>query len=226
MKDENTYWTSNAIVEPDTGKRYRKYFYKRKLAHRIVVDTQKAKVLAAYVLIEKDLRCATIWLDQIITLLQDEPLFVDPKGTVVSPGGHKYILAKGFFVAAITFYGKCYSNCEGRRVKLERANLPESFSSVHDSVIEFRNNFAAHSGAQKIEDAVVILALDSKRKAAPYFSKELYQPDIVSMDDLEGMLELFGHVKEFVDRKVEILSDKVYEEDVLPKGSDYWYGKT
>lgn len=225
MKNENDYWTSKAIVEPSSGKYYRKYFYKRRVAHRVIVDTPKAKALAGYVLIEKDLRCSIAWTNQIKELLKDEPQFLDPMGSVESPTDHIFTLSKGFFVAALTFYGKCFASCKGRRIKLERKNLSESFLFVHDDAIEYRNNFAAHSGAKMLERAVVVLALDKKRKSNPFFSRELYQPDVVSQSDLDEFLALFEHVKGFVEGKINELSDKVYDEDVLPKGADYWYAQ-
>ena len=35
----------------------------------------------------------------------------------------KYVLIKGLFVAALTFYGKCFSRCEGRRAQMDRNQL-------------------------------------------------------------------------------------------------------
>ena len=56
---------------------------------------------------------------------------------------------KGLFVAALTIYGKRFTSCEGRRVKLEKKNLSEDFHETHDEAMAFRHNFAAHSGAKK-----------------------------------------------------------------------------
>lgn len=225
MKDQNRYWTSKAIVEPNSGKCYRKYYYKQRLTHRVVVDTPKAKVLAGYVLIEKDLRSSINWLQQIKELLAEEPRFTEPYGSVESPIDQKLTIAKGFFVAALTFYGKCFASCEGRGVKLERKNLADRVLSTHDIAIAYRHNFAAHSGAKRLEQATIVIALDPKRKSAPYFSRELYQPDVISKEDLDEFLVLFEHAREFANKKIESLSDLVYEEDVLPKGAEYWYAR-
>ncbi|MCK4794894.1 MAG: hypothetical protein KAV87_64790 [Desulfobacteraceae bacterium] len=226
MKKEEDHWTTKTIVEPNTGKYYRDYFFKKQLAHRIIIGTPKATVLAGYTLIEKDLRSAIIWLNYIKDQLKDEPSFIDPIGSVETPNKDCFTIMKGLFVAALTFYGKSFTTCEGRKVKLERANLDEKFYEEHDNAMEYRHNYAAHSGAKKLEQAVVVLALDKKRKSNPYFGRELYQPDLISLNDLNGFGSLFEHAKDFADRKIEILSDKVYDEDVLPKGADYWYSKT
>ena len=49
-------WTYKTIVLPKGRVFYNKYYYKRKRAYRIVLDTPKATQLAGYILIEKDLR--------------------------------------------------------------------------------------------------------------------------------------------------------------------------
>jgi len=219
-------WTTKAIVEPNTGKYYRKYFFKNQPAHRIVIDTPKAVILAGYRLIEKDLRCAIMWLSHIKEQLKDEPSFIDPIGSVETPNKEIFTIMKGLFVASLTFYGKCFATCEGRKVKLEKTNLDRKFQEEHANAIEYRHNYAAHSGAKKLEQAVTILALDKKKESNPYFGHELYQPDLISLDDLKRFVRLFEHAKDLTDKKIELLSDKVYEEDILPKGSDYWYSKT
>lgn len=220
-------WSKRTILEPDTGKAYNKYFYKRKPAKRIVIDTPKANALAGYTLIEKDLRSAIIWLEKIISIYSKDPKLVDVKGHIKATyNREEFNIVKGLFVAALTFYGKCFSSCEGRRVKLERSNLDEDFRDDHDSAMEFRHNFAAHSGAKRLEKVEVVIALDPKRKVLPYFTRELIQPDSMSVENLEAFVKLFKHAKGFADAKSETLSEKIYEDDILSKGRDFWENKT
>ena len=219
-------WSKRTILEPDTGKSYNKYFYKRKPAYRVEVDTPKAKVLAGYGLIEKDLRSALIWLNGIKEIKKNDKNFTDPKGHVKATyDREQFNLVKGLFVAALTFYGKCFSQCEGRGVKLQKSNLDEQFHEEHDNAMSFRHNFAAHSGAKKLEFSTVVVALDEKKKASPFFTCELAQPDTFCNDDLTKLINLFEHAKGFAVKKIEILSEKVCKEDVMSKGSEYWYKK-
>lgn len=221
------HWSKKTILEPDTGKVYNKYFYKRKAAKRVVVDTPKSRALAGYTLIEKDLRSALIWLNQIISIYEKDEKLLDPKGHVKATYNRdEFNVVKGLFVAALTFYGKCFTSCEGRRVKLERTNLSDDFKEEHDSAMEFRHNFAAHSGAKQIEKVEVVIALDCKNKELPYFTRELKQPDAVSIKDLKSFVRLCEHAKELADAKIKTLSERVYKEDVLEKGLEYWSGKT
>ena len=221
------HWAKRTILEPDTGNAYNKYFYKRKPADRVVVDTPKANVLAGYTLIEKDLRSALIWMRHIKELLSGDPNFTDPKGHIKATYDRdRFNIVKGLFVASLTFYGKSFATCEGRRVKLEKNNLYEEFHEEHDNAMEFRHNFAAHSGAKQLERASVVLAIDKKRRELPYFVRELIQPDTLSTHDLDDFIKLFEHARTFTENKIRTLAEKVYKEDVLAKGPEYWYAKT
>jgi hypothetical protein len=222
-------WTKVSVLDPETADFYNRYYYKRVKAKRVEVTTPKALVLASYTLIEKDLRSVMIWLNEIEAMLSDD------KKRKTSPSYCKsdydrtrYNIIKGLFVAALTFYAKCYATCEGRKVKLEKKNLPKELQENHQAIIEMRNNFAAHSGAKKIEKAKVVLALDVKRRknAIPYLGRELSQPDTFSEKSLKEFIDLVSHVKSFVNQKIDTLNDKVRDEDIIPKGADYWYNET
>jgi hypothetical protein len=224
MDKLNDFWSKRSILDPKTGKFYNKYFYKRKPAHRVIVDTPKAKTLSGYVLIEKDLRSALIWLNHISEMLKAHEKYQKNSGFFAnSEDRERFNLIKGLFVAALTFYGKCFSSCDGRRVKLEKRHLDEKFHKDHDDAMELRHNFAAHSGEKKFEQVAIVIALDTKRKATPYLAKELIQPDCVSKKDFERFLSLFEHAKHFTDKKISVLEQKIYKDDVLSKGAEYWY---
>lgn len=221
-------WSKQTILEADTGRAYNKYFYKRRPAIRVVIDSPKARALAGYTLIEKDLRSARIWTETIKSLLEADSVAVKAKGSSKTHHDREtYNQIKGFFVAALTFYAKCFSSCEGRKIKLEKKNLNEEFHEDHDSVMEMRHNFAAHSGSSQFESVQVVIALDSNRKkgTTPYFCRELKQPDSYTLKDMDKILRLLEHAKSFADTKIEVLTEKVLRDDIIPKGADYWYSK-
>jgi hypothetical protein len=221
MSDE---YAVKEVVEPRSGKVHRLYTYKRKPCRRVVLDTKLAAQLAGYTLIEKDLRNVLVWLAEIDRLHSDGPTRkADHYAT--SPDREKYNLIKGLFVAALTFYGKCFSKCEGRPVKLERVQLREEFRVLHDTCMKYRHNFAAHSGAERLEhvEIVVVLPLQAKKAVLPNLYREIFQPDLLSPSNGELKLsELIEHVREVVIAKIDLLSKKILKEEVLPMGYEYW----
>ncbi|KUM53700.1 hypothetical protein [Rheinheimera sp. EpRS3] len=222
-------WSKFTVLEPETQTFYNRYYYKRILAHRVVIDTPKAKALAAYTLIEKDLRSVLVWLYEIRGLLADDKVIAGKKGSQKTAHDRtRYNLIKGLFVASLTFYAKCFTSCEGRRIKLEKKNLSDDFQKDHDSIMEMRHNFAAHSGAKQVEKVHVVLALDSKKRkgAVPFITRELGQPDSYNLDSTLEFIALALHVKEFVDLKVDTLNEKLLKDDILTKPPEYWYKKT
>jgi len=51
-------WSKFTVLDPESQTFYNRYYYKRVKAHRLVIDTPKAKALAGYTLIEKDLEAS------------------------------------------------------------------------------------------------------------------------------------------------------------------------
>lgn len=225
MRDN--YWTVKEIIEPKTGKISRIYRYKNKICKRILLDTPMAIQMAGYVLIEKDLRSAAIWLAEIDKIRGDDAS-LDHKGFRLSKDRERYNLVKGLFVAALTFYGKAFAQCEGRRVKLERRQLETKFHETHNEAISFRNNFAAHSGAKLIERAEVALVLPpkNKQKVMPNLYREMTQPDYaIQSVGKKTFGELIEHARAIPLRKIEQLQNNILTSEVLPKGYVYWYEK-
>ncbi len=226
--EDDPNWTFETVVLPKESKFYNRYFYRRNRAHRVVLDTPKANAFAAYTLIEKDLRNCKIWLNSVITLASQDELHVNATKNIVNLENREiFNTIKGLFVAALTIYGKCFTSCEGRRVKLEKVNLGEEFHETHEEAMSYRNNFAAHSGAKKIEYSKIIILLDPKKNRGnlPRMCTELLQPDSWSIKQIEKFIELVEHARVFCKNKQEILSNKVLEEYVLKKGKSYRYGK-
>lgn len=218
-------WSVKEAIESKTGKVHRLYSYKGKPAKRIVLDTPMAKQMAGYILIEKDLRSAAIWLSEIDRIRGDDAK-LDLKGSRRAIDRERYNLVKGLFVAALTFYGKAFAQCEGRRVKLERRQIDAEFQDTHDDAIAFRNNFAAHSGAKLVERAAVALVLPPKKKIPPKLFGEMDQPDFfMQVEGQKTFAQLIEHVRMIPLRKLGELDAKILEEDVRPLGYEYWANK-
>jgi hypothetical protein len=214
---ESEAFVGKHFVEPATGKVHRIYTYNRKPCRREVLNSRLAEQLAGYALIEKDLRSAAIWFKEIERLTDVDR---DARRYVNSPNRETYNIVKGLFVAALTFYGKCFTKCEGRPVKLERSQLDEQFRESHDECMAYRHNFAAHSGAKKLEQVTVALVTPVKQGKRPAFQlfKELFQPDFIWSEEEDGSLtQLVEHVRSIAEQKMHKLNDKIIEEEVLPK---------
>ena len=222
-------WTYKTIVLPKGRVFYNKYYYKRKRAYRIVLDTPKATQLAGYILIEKDLRSCKIWLNEILELVKDDERYVNATQSIANLDNRKtFNIVKGLFVAALTIYGKCFTTCDGRRIKLEKTNLEKKFHEDHDDAISLRHNFAAHSGAKKIEFSRIVVLLDPKKKREnlPRMSSELLQPDAWGVKEIQRFIDLAEQARQYCLSKHVMLTNKTYEEDVLKKGKSYWYERT
>lgn len=218
-------WSVMEVIDPKTGKVRRHYKYKGKACKRITLDTHMSRQLAGYVLIEKDLRSASLWLNEIDKIRGKD---MNLEGSHHTKDRERYNIVKGLFVAALTFYGKAFAQCEGRRVKLERMQIAADFLNVHDHAISFRNNFAAHSGAELIERAEIALVLPPKstRMIIPNIYREMTQPDFAAQPKGEKTFaELTEHARSIALCKIAQLNEKILKEEVLPKGYAYWNSK-
>jgi hypothetical protein len=212
------------VLDSTTGTVHRFYSYRGKPCHRKILKSRLVDQLAGYVLIEKDLRSALSWIAHIeglheVGALRKEESFAHGKDR------EKYILIKGLFVAALTFYGKCFSRCEGRRAQMDRNQLDERFHDIHDTCIRYRHNFAAHSGAEKLERVDIALVFPKKKGVAvlPRIYMELFQPDLLSPSKGEiEMKELFEHVQAIANEKISLLNDKILTKEIYPRGLSYW----
>jgi hypothetical protein len=215
------------FIEPMTGEVHALYYYKRKLMPQVPLQGLLSEQLAGYVLIEKDLQNALRWVRHAEYLV--EPNLVKTNNSYVSSDDREtYDLTKGLFVAALTFYAKCFTKCEGRRAQLNKSSLDAHLRASHDLFMTFRNNFAAHSGAAKIEYAKASLVLHpkSKKQEVPRIVCNRLQPDfLLSRGSQPGLADLIIGALSYVNERHEKLTEKILQEEILPKGSAHWYKK-
>ena len=217
-------WKVKEHIDPKTGIASRRYTYKNKSCKRKVIDTNYGRQLAGYCLIEKDLRNCIAWLSEIERLYASSGENKE-RGFAISGNREIFNVIKALYVAMITFYGKCFAGCEGRRVKLERSKIEEKYRELHDHCIRHRNNYTAHSGAEKIETCQIVLVYPSKvarnKPVKTNLFTEIAQPDAMLVDKGEqqevDLMGLFEHVKTQVERKIKLLTEKIYEEEITNK---------
>lgn len=215
-------WSHTFYVDKKTGKKYRIYKYKGRPCKKVVLDSKICDQMAGYALIQKDLKSAIVWMREIDRIQSTLPE-IDGEFHY-GKERESYDIIKGLFVASLTFYGKCFSRCDGRPVKLEKKQLDEKYHELHDIGISYRHNFAAHSGAEKLEVARVVLVAPEKNKkgkSLPYMMlSEIEQPDLVWSKSGEDVswVKLFEHVRDIVLKKGQILNDKVVRDVVEVNG--------
>jgi hypothetical protein len=213
------------FIEPLTGEVHALYYCKRKLMPQVPLQGFLSEQLAGYVLIEKDLQNALRWVKRAESLV--EPDLLNTKSTYISSDNRDtYDLAKGLFVAALTFYAKCFTKCEGRRAQLNKSCLNAELRASHDLFMKFRNNFAAHSGAEKIEYAKASLVLrpKPKKQEMPQIVCNRVQPDLLlPRGSQPGLADLINSALSCVNARHDKITEKILNEEILPKGSEYWY---
>jgi hypothetical protein len=115
------------------------------------VDTPLARKYIGYDLINSDLYSAKQWMCLAYKVI-DEHKKKRPK----SKNGQDVFLGclsdnegevlQALFISSVTYYGKCFTKAEGRKIKLEASNIPKEYLDKHEEIINFRNTIAAHSG--------------------------------------------------------------------------------
>ena len=232
MPDLPKDWNVEEVLDPKTGEPHNKYFYKGQRAQRIPITSERGKALAAYALIERDLRMVREWIIRLDELNKPEISEGKEGYRITAKSDAENNLAQGLFVAAVTFYGKCFSQAEGRRQKLEKKDVvPKELTDIHEKIMGFRNNFTAHSGIKKAESAHTVLVLCPDRPVdraeQKFLWRELVQAEswILLDDKGETFLGLVDAVKAAVLKKIDALNDKIFAEEINPHGLDYWYSK-
>lgn len=218
-------WTIEEAWDSKSAKRYTRYYFKRNRAPRLEIKSKRAQRMAGLSLIEKDLRNVIAWLTKIEELHPKEDR---PKGVGSSKDRANFNLVKGLYVAALTFYGKCFVSCDGRRVRLEESDLDDKYKNAHKEVMHMRHNFAAHSGADNFEDVSIVLVLTPRPRKNLDFRifTELTQPDFAetSGDDVK-FLDLAEHVQERVKTKIAKVEESIVKNEVLAEPPGHWYSR-
>lgn len=220
-------WECKSYIDKTTDRIHFRYIHKRKTAPHVTVETPIARKLAGYTLIERDLRTVKTWLEMADSLNKRE-IDESTTGTQLLTGDEDNdLIVKALFVAAFVFYGKCFAQAKGRKVKLEKEQLPIELQTTHDEIIQLRNNYAAHSGEIPFEFCVINLVFYPRKKhksKSPFLLRESIQTQSLHShpDDVHGFIHLVEHLLCLVRDKLESLNAKVFEKEIHGKGLEFW----
>lgn len=222
--DNRKYWKVVSIIDRDTGEHRQQYFFKRARARRIPLSSQLARQLAGYCLIDRDLRTVVEWLTELKKLV--------PPSKKSGTYGWSQVESKNsihiaLFVAALTFYGKCFAQSESRSIRLSIEWVPKEFHDTHQEVIALRNKFAAHSGDEEYEKVNVVLVLADKKgklRDSWLLYRELKQIEVITQhpDDSASFEALARELQRKVNQKMQDLNDRIFKDEINPAGLDYW----
>ncbi len=157
--------TPRPYIDRKTGQSRKVYLYKGKSCPSVVLNSPVARRYAGYSLIHADLLDAKEWLNGAHSLV---PKKKKPKAQLAGQSIPRYFLTtdvptfqlvKALWFASIILYVKCFGSADGRKVKLERANLPAGHLGVHDKIITYRNTIVAHAGVTTHESSETKLVL-------------------------------------------------------------------
>ena len=182
------------IVNKD-GSIGNKYYYKNLPALKIPLQGKFATRIGGYTLIHHDLRMILCWLQILIDEYKKVGLDKAKQSIVhITPENlrDKFDVIKAFMVVSISFYGKLFTQAEGRKVKLEENIFQQNqeLLRMHNEIMMFRHNFSAHSGKEKVEYVEVSLLLDSKKEknTRPFLVRTMDQPNAFKNKFLDNFI--------------------------------------
>ena len=197
--------------------------YNNELIKSVILEGGVATRASSLSLILRDLESAYDWYKRALEIVQSDSIKNDSDDNYIEIGNLSISSeARAFFVASITFYGKAFTEAIGRKLKMEKKWLDPIFHEMHDTLIEYRHNFAAHSGSDSFENAKTILIL------IPHKSRGLvYQPvtvrgqlSVVITPDSD-VNKLFEHAIETVRKKYTETLERI-KKYVFTMPDHYW----
>jgi len=210
-------------VDSSTGTGSINYYWDEQLAPKVQISGKVVDQLSGYTLIKKDLDNAFKWMKQAEKLAEGsrEP---EDKGYFHATDRETFDVIKAYFVAALTFYGKCFTEAQGRHANASRDWLDVKYRDLHDFYMSYRHNFAAHSGDECLELAKTYVLLHPNRRALlPYLPTTRLQPDVALPSPGElGLADLIEHVATKVTERYNKLAQKIINDFVIPAGLVHW----
>lgn len=212
-------------INPESGGFLFSYTYMGEECLRVPMSSRLCEQLVGYYLIEKDLRSVITWMTKIREMHPSESSHNGYIDSDVLPNRE---LVKALFVAAISFYGKCFTVGRGRRVKLDDPVVPKNLLEVHEEAMRLRHNYVSHSGEAGVEAGSAVFVRQKEVASGGminyWITVEVKQPDLMYLED-EGRdlwLELFEGVRENVNKKISVLYEKIRGEEVMQDAAKFF----
>lgn len=172
------------------------YYYQRKSSKpgiTIEINTRLSRHYCAYILIEKDLQDILGFIDILLELINTK----EEKNN---------LLIKALSRAIVVTYGKCFTQADGRKIKLDVEIIPKERKIIHNELMNMRHNYVAHAGISQHEVCRGMYVLPSEGKArklgtipCTYFS-ELRQTLTTQIIVHKEAMQLIKHMLRIVEQ--------------------------
>lgn len=206
-------------VDPLSGEKRTIYTYFGEIVPKVTLTGKLADRASALSLILRDLESARKWYAMALEFFPEDFFSVNDENNEDETAYH--IVEKDFadkvrplMIASVTFYGKAFTSAEGRKIKAEKTWLSEEHVSMHDYIIDLRNNFAAHGGVGDYETAeTVLLLLPKSKKNIIYFPTTIRSQINMfkSRVENESILKHFDYVISILNQKYHALFPRLIE---------------
>lgn len=193
----------------------------RNIAH-VELEGRLAKRYAGLSLIQKDLGKAMRWAARAteIHAHNQEHLFMANNPDNIDEDPYLYFgqddsdasdERQAFFIAALTFYGKAFTDAPVRGVKAETNWLDTGYRELHSKFMSLRHFLAAHAGDKESALPMVIIVPDEARGGFwPLINVRRHQTSYV-VEENEGTLEsLIAHVHDKVTNKIAETMERIF----------------
>lgn len=210
-------------IDSESGAVEHRYYWEGDLAPNVEISGPLVDRIGGLALIKKDLDSALKWVMRAEQLAGPH-LAKSPGNYFKDEDRETFDQVKAFFVAALVFYAKCFTEAEGRKVQGHRDWIGKDHQDAHDYFMTLRHSFAAHSGKEQVEYSKTYVLIQPDKKAfIPMLPTVRIQPDIATSADAEkGLIELIQHVSAVVAQKYDETTQKVIHELIVPRGVGFW----
>lgn len=135
---------------------------------------------------------------------------------------------KSLYISGVVTYCKCFTQADGRKVKLEAKDIfgpnQSKEKDLHIEAMNQRHSYLAHGGKTKHEQVNAILVLNPEDKSKPpMLLTEAIHTAGFSKSDFENFLFLAEHVNRKVDELLNAKSNNLYTIEISPIPIDHWY---
>ncbi len=205
------------------------FFYGEEPCRHLILNSEIAKKLAAYSLIQKDLISVYGGIKHLIELQRNS---ITSGQLGIDNENNKFLVLKSLHQAAVVTYAKCFASASGgktkskhnnaRGVKLEKSiisDFPQAQKEAHEYLINTRNEYIAHGGSTNYEQSLSFVVISPKNKIISNILTMEAHTATTSIELLETILELVKNIQESLkvmqNKKSEIIT-RVH----LPKITD------
>lgn len=211
------------VIEYEPGKLRVSYSFMGIAVPAIELTGRLPELVAGFSQIKADLEDALLWLKLAEKLLKGSDGNAEMGLQIDTEASRQ---ARGLFVGAVAFYGKCFAEAKGRRARLQKSDVDREFHQAHDRFMAYRNAFACHSGEEKFEHGRTFLLV--KPRDMPPLSTVLRvdgaRPNLdLAAQDGKLFEDLINHVHDIASKRWQMHGDSMLQRYVWPKGAEFFY---